>query len=161
MNNYRSISSNRFTEVLAEKAGHFRVLEFSESTRTSAEAAQQIGCSLGQIVKSLIFKGQDSQKPVLVLASGSNRVDEKLLAGYLGEKVDRANPEFVREMTGYAIGGVPPFGFSRHIYTYLDSDLLQYKSIWAAAGSPHSVFELTPDELKSFSLAQIVQIASK
>lgn len=161
MNKSRSSSSFRFKDLLAEKGDHFRVVEFTESTRTSIEAAERVGCSLGQIVKSLVFKGHASHRPVLVLVSGSNRVDEKLLTGFLGEKVDRADAEFVRQVSGYAIGGVPPFGFPEPIVTYLDSDLLQYPSVWAAAGTPHSVFELTPVELVSLTSAQVVSISTK
>ena len=88
----------------------YKVIEFTESTRTAQEAADRVGCLLGQIVKSLIFKGSTSNKGLLVLTSGSNRVDENKIAQYVGESIGRADPEFVRTVTGYAIGGVPPIG---------------------------------------------------
>jgi len=134
-------------DALREMGFDLTVIEFKESTRTSAEAAERVGCTIGQIVKSLIFKGQTTGKPVLVLTSGANRVDEKRISQYAGERIGRAEPEFVRSATGFAIGGVPPAGHAQAMETYLDEDLLQYDTVWAAAGTPNAVFELTPGEL--------------
>lgn len=142
-----SPSARKVQQALADQGFGCHVMEFAESTRTSQEAADRIGCKLKQIVKSLVFKGIASGKPILVLASGANRVDEKLVGALAGEGIGRATPDFVREVTGFAIGGVPPLGHARAMETWLDEDLLQYATVWAAAGTPNAVFRLTPDDL--------------
>lgn len=134
------------------------VIENTESARTAQEAADRVGVTLGQIVKSLIFQGKISGKPILVLTSGSNLVDEKRIKEFAGEKIRRANPDFVREVTGYAIGGVPPIGHTQQIETYIDEDFLQYDLIWAAGGTPNAVFELTPDDLHKMTMGKILPI---
>jgi prolyl-tRNA editing enzyme YbaK/EbsC (Cys-tRNA(Pro) deacylase) len=136
----------------------YKIIEFQDSTRTSAEAANRVGCQIGQIVKSLIFRGQDSGQPLLVLTSGANRVDEGLIGRYSGETIGRANADFVRLTTGFAIGGVPPVGYPQPVNTYLDEDLLQYKKIWAAAGNPNAVFELTPTALIKLTSGKVVRV---
>ncbi len=135
------------------------VVEHQQTTRTSAEAAQAVGCAVGQIAKSLVFRGKRSGRPVLVIASGANRVDEKKIAGWLGEKVDKPDADFVRARTGFAIGGIPPVGHVEPIPTLIDPDLLQYDFIWAAAGTPNAVFQLTPAELVVMTGGQLVAIA--
>lgn len=127
------------------------VVTFSESTRSAQDAADTIGCSVAQIVKSLIFRGKTSQRPILVLASGVNRVDEKKIAALVGEPIERADADFVRSATGYAIGGVPPLAHAQALTAFIDEDLLQYAELWAAAGSPNSVFKLSPDDLSRLS----------
>jgi prolyl-tRNA editing enzyme YbaK/EbsC (Cys-tRNA(Pro) deacylase) len=134
------------------------IIEFQESTRTSADAAARVDCQIGQIVKSLIFRGQASGKPVLVLTSGANRVDENRISQYAGEFIGRADAEFVRATTGFVIGGVPPVGHDQPLETYLDEDLLQYTKIWAAAGTPNAVFELTPVALEKMTGAKVVKV---
>jgi len=134
-------------KVQAILGNGFRVVEFEESTRTSADAAAAIGCSVAQIAKSVIFRGSASGRPVLVVASGVNRVDERKIAALLGEKVKSADADFVREKTGYVIGGVPPVAHAIPPVTFLDSDLQRLGKIWAAAGTPNAVFELTWDDL--------------
>jgi len=134
------------------------VIEFVGSTRTSAEAAARVGCTLGQIAKSLVFHGQVTGQPVLVITSGANRVDESKVSGLLGEPIGRADAEFVRTATGFAIGGVPPLGHSQPITTYIDEDLLKYANIWGAAGTPNAVFELTPEELIKITMGTVVQV---
>lgn len=124
------------------------IKEFTDSTRTAQDAADAIGCSVAQIVKSLLFV-VDGQ-PTMVLVSGSNRLDEKKLATLCGvgrKKVERGNAEIVREATGFAIGGVPPFGHKYKLPTYIDEDFQQFEIIWAAAGTPNAVFAITPDDL--------------
>jgi prolyl-tRNA editing enzyme YbaK/EbsC (Cys-tRNA(Pro) deacylase) len=135
-----------------------RVIEFPESTRTSAEAAAAVGCTVGQIAKSLVFQTKTTKQAVLVIASGSNRVDEKRLAALLDEKLQKPDAEFVRQQTGFVIGGVPPVGHSQPLLTYIDEDLLQYREIWAAAGHPNAVFQLTPAELVNMTNGQVVAI---
>jgi prolyl-tRNA editing enzyme YbaK/EbsC (Cys-tRNA(Pro) deacylase) len=123
------------------------VVELPGSTRTAVEAAQAVGCQVGQIVKSLVFKAKRSQRPILVVASGQNRVDERRVEALIGEPLGKADADFVRERSGFVIGGVPPVGHSEEIETFIDEDLLQYEEIWAAAGTPHAVFRLTPADL--------------
>jgi prolyl-tRNA editing enzyme YbaK/EbsC (Cys-tRNA(Pro) deacylase) len=123
------------------------VIELPASTRTSVEAAQAVGCQVGQIAKSLVFKTQRTQRPILVIASGANRVDESKLARLVGEPLVKADADFIREHTGFAIGGVPPVGHLETLETYIDQDLFNYEAIWAAAGTPHAVFRLTPADL--------------
>lgn len=134
------------------------VVVFADSTRTAAEAAQAVGCEVGQIVKSLVFKGKQSHRPVLVETSGVNRVNERCVSEEVGEPIEKADAEFVRQHTGFAVGGVPPVGHSEQIETFIDEDLLQYEQIWAAAGSPHAVFRLSPDELKLLTGGKVIAI---
>ncbi|GAC1566922.1 MAG: YbaK/EbsC family protein [Ktedonobacteraceae bacterium] len=134
------------------------VVVFPASTRTANEAAQAVGCQVGQIVKSLVFKGTATHKPVLALVSGSNRVNEQRLGTQVGEKIEKADADFVRQHTGFAVGGVPPVAHSERLDTYIDEDLLQYDEIWAAAGDPHTVFQLLPGDLKRLTGGQVVSI---
>lgn len=128
--------------------GPWRVVCFDASTRTSEEAAAAIGCATAHIAKSLVFREKLSNRAVLVIASGINRVDEKRVAALVGEKIERADPDFVRRTSGFAIGGVPPFGHAEPpLNILIDEDLLQYGEIWAAAGAPNAVFRLTPADL--------------
>ncbi len=136
------------------------MVEFEESTGTSAEAAAAIGCTLAQIAKSLVFRSA-SGKSVLVVASGVNRVDEKKVGRIIGEKIGRADADFVREMTGYAIGGVPPVGHRSQPLVLLDSDLNAFSEIWAAAGTPNAVFKLTPAQLQSLTGGAFADIAMR
>ena len=123
------------------------IKEFSASTRTSADAAAAIGCSVAQIAKSLVFRAKPSGRAILEMASGANRVDEAKLAEALGETIGKADADFVRAETGFAIGGVAPVGHGLRLKTFVDQDLMAFEEIWAAAGSPNSVFRLTPAEL--------------
>ena len=134
------------------------MIEFAESTRTAEEAAQRAGCHIGQIVKSMVFKRKDTGGPVLVLTSGSNRVDEQRLAAHLGEAVERAEPDLVRAATGYAIGGVPPIGHATQIQSVLDEDLLRFDLVWAAAGNPKAMFSVAPQTLREMSGAVVLRI---
>jgi prolyl-tRNA editing enzyme YbaK/EbsC (Cys-tRNA(Pro) deacylase) len=127
------------------------VREFPQGTRTAADAAAAIGCEVGAICKSLVFRVGD--EPLLVIASGANRVDE---ARFGAVKADAA---FVREHTGYAIGGVPPYGHARPLRTIVDEDLLAYATVWAAAGTPSSVFPLAPDELVRRTGASVERVS--
>ena len=153
-----SPTAQRVQDLLTARGFACKVIEFAESTRTSQEAADRAGCSLGQITKSLIFKGRISGKPILVLTSGANRVDEKRLGELAGEPITRPDAEFVRSITGFAIGGVPPLGHAQPMETYLDEDLLQYPTIWAAAGTANAIFELTPKQLAEMTGGKVVQV---
>jgi len=134
-------------KVQAVLGDNFEVLEFDAGTRTAADAAAAVGCEVAEIAKSLLFRARDSGRPVLVVASGVNRVDEKKVATVIGEKISRADADFVRENTGFAIGGVPPIGHAVAPLTLIDEDLLKLETIWAAAGTPNAVFKLSPVEL--------------
>jgi prolyl-tRNA editing enzyme YbaK/EbsC (Cys-tRNA(Pro) deacylase) len=151
-------TAQKVQDILLGLGTDSKVVEFTESTRTAQEAADRVGCQLGQIVKSMIFKGQASNKGILVLTSGSNRVDEKSIKQYAGESIARADPDFVRSVTGFAIGGVPPVGHAQALETYIDEDLLQYEKVWAAAGTPNAVFELPSADLARITLGKIVRV---
>ncbi len=153
-----SPSAQKVQDALTALGLPCRVIEHLESTRTAQEAADRVGVTLGQIVKSLVFRGKTSGKGMLILTSGANRVDEKIICQLAGEPIGRADPEFVRAMTGYAIGGVPPLAHQQPMETYLDQDLLQYDVIWAAAGTPNAVFELTPAMLQAMTSGRVVPV---
>ena len=153
-----SPSAQRVDDALRALGYEFNIIEHAESTRTAQEAADRAGCELGQIVKSMIFKGKESGKPILVLTSGANRVDEKRISQYAGEAIGRADPDFVRAVTGFAIGGVPPLGHSQKVETYLDEDFLQYDTVWAAAGNPNAIFELPTETLRKITDAKVVRV---
>jgi Cys-tRNA(Pro) deacylase len=135
-----------------------QVVEHEASTRTAVEAAEAAGCEVGQIVKSLVFRLQPANQAVLVLVSGPNRVHEKHLGRLLGGTLERPDADFVREVSGYAIGGVPPVGNKTPMPTYVDEDLLQYTAVWAAAGTPNAVFQVAPQELVRMCGGQVVDI---
>lgn len=135
-----------------------RVVEMAQSTRTAEDAAAACGCAVGQIIKSLVFRGRQSGKPVLLLVSGANRVDQAGVAAAIGEALDRPDATFVREVTGFAIGGIPPFGHAQSLPTWLDEDLLKYETVWAAAGSPEAVFEVDPRRLAEVTGATVVNV---
>ncbi|MDX9991689.1 MAG: YbaK/EbsC family protein [Anaerolineales bacterium] len=153
-----SASAQKVQNALTGRGMALKVIEFLESTRTSAEAAERVAVSLGQIAKSLIFRGKTSGQPVLVIASGANRVDEKKISALLAEKIGRADPDFAREATGFVIGGIPPCGHTHPIPTFLDADLFQYERIWAAAGTPNAVFELTPQQLAELTGGTVADV---
>lgn len=152
-----SPSAQKVQDVLHSLGFSCVVLELSDTTRSAEEAAQAIGCQVGQIAKSLVFQTV-SGKPVLVIASGSNRVNEKKLVDLVGEPVKKATPDFVREQTGFVIGGVPPIGHKGALLTFVDADLLKCSEIWAAAGHPHAVFKLSPDGLVKMTAGRVVDI---
>ena len=134
------------------------VVELPQITRSAVEAAQAIGCTVAQIAKSLVFRTRNSQRPILVIASGVNRVNEKIITALVGEPIERPDADYVRLRTGFAIGGVPPLGHNERLDTYIDADLLQLTDLWAAAGTPFAVFKLTPDILIHITGGQVVSI---
>lgn len=138
----------------------FEVLEFEESTRTAADAAAAIGCEVAQIAKSMIFRAADSDRPVLVIASGSVRVDPDKVAALLDEEVKRASPEFVRDNTGFAIGGVAPVAHRVEPVVLIDESLFDLNCLWAAAGTPNAVFRLLPDDLLRLTGGVVADIAA-
>jgi prolyl-tRNA editing enzyme YbaK/EbsC (Cys-tRNA(Pro) deacylase) len=146
-------------KVQAALGDGFEVLEFEATTRTAADAAAAIGCTVAQIAKSLIFRGADSNRPVLVVASGVHRVDETKVAQAVGEGIARADAEFVREATGFAIGGVPPVGHVNPPIVVIDEQLMAFPEIWAAAGTPNAVFRLAPSDLIELTGGRVAAVA--
>ncbi|MBI2785582.1 MAG: YbaK/EbsC family protein [Legionella longbeachae] len=154
-----SKSAQSVQQALAEKGLVFEVIELSSSTRTANDAANSIGCDVAQIMKSLLFRTAKTNQPVLVLASGSNRVNEKMIEQRVGEKIIKADANFTREITGFAIGGVPPIGHKQTItHIFIDEDLLQHNILWAAAGTPNAVFSLSSKEIETLTHGQVIAI---
>jgi prolyl-tRNA editing enzyme YbaK/EbsC (Cys-tRNA(Pro) deacylase) len=153
-----SASAKKVQDALSALGLSLQVVELPGSTRTAVEAAQAVGCQVGQIVKSLVFKAKRSERPILVVASGQNRVDEKKIEALIGEPLGKADADFVRQHTGFVIGGVPPVGHLERLETFVDQDLLQFAEIWAAAGTPHAVFRLTPEDLVKMTGGTIANI---
>jgi prolyl-tRNA editing enzyme YbaK/EbsC (Cys-tRNA(Pro) deacylase)/protein tyrosine phosphatase (PTP) superfamily phosphohydrolase (DUF442 family) len=153
-----SDSAQRVQNALSAHGFTLAVVELPQTTRTAADAAAAVGCSVGQIVKSLIFRGAQSGRAVLVLASGSNRVDEPAVAGPLGEPLAKADADFVRAHTGFVIGGVPPVGHNESMPTFVDEDLMAYDVLWAAAGTPNAVFKLTPADLLRLTQGIVIRL---
>ncbi|MBY0293629.1 MAG: YbaK/EbsC family protein [Alphaproteobacteria bacterium] len=153
-----SKSAQSVQNTLLEKDLEFIVIELPSSTRTAVEAAETIGCDVAQIIKSLVFRAKQSHKPILVLASGINRVNEKILSELVGEKIEKADADFTRKVTGFAIGGVPPVGHSQPIETFIDEDLLKFNKLWAAAGTPNAVFSLDSVNLKDLTQGKVAAI---
>jgi len=147
-------SARRVQAALRELGLDAQVVELADSTRTASEAAAAVGCELGAIVKSLVFRGAESGKPVLALVSGDRRADEGALARALGEPVERADADWVRDVTGYAFGGVPPVGHPAPVRTLIDDGLLRFHVVWAAAGTPRTVFPIAPGELARVTSAR-------
>jgi prolyl-tRNA editing enzyme YbaK/EbsC (Cys-tRNA(Pro) deacylase) len=153
-----SPSAQKVQDALASLGLALQVVELPASTRTAVEAAQAVGCQVGQIVKSLVFKAKRSGQPILVVASGANRVDERKIEALLGEPLGKADADFVRQRTGFVIGGVPPLGHLEKLSTFIDQDLLQYAEIWAAAGTPNAVFRLSPLHLVQMTAGTVLDL---
>jgi prolyl-tRNA editing enzyme YbaK/EbsC (Cys-tRNA(Pro) deacylase) len=151
-------SVRRVQEALAAAGGGHTVIALEQSARTSAEAARAVGCRVDQIAKSLVFRGAATQRAVLVIASGVNRVDEAKVAALIDEPVARADAEFVRARTGFAIGGVAPVAHAEPLTILIDEDLLQWPEIWAAAGHPNTVFRLTPADLVRMTGGRVASV---
>ena len=153
-----SPSAQKVQQALNAFGLPLHVLELPASTRSAVEAAQAIGCRVEQIAKSLIFRSSLSGRPVLVIASGPNRVNEMKIGELLGEPIGKADADFVRQRTGFAIGGVPPVGHAEPLETFIDEDLLKLDEIWAAAGTPNAVFRLTPLDLVNITSGRVVAV---
>ena len=149
-------SAQQVQNKLIELGYANKVIELPDSTRTAQEAADTIGCDVAHIAKSIIFRLKNNDKPLLVIASGVNRINEKQIKTHLNDSIGKADADFVREHTGFVIGGVPPLGHIESIITLIDEDLLQFKEIWAAAGHPRAVFRLTPEELVQMTKGQVI-----
>lgn len=153
-----SASAQRVQDTLRALGFDYEVQESQHVTRTAAEAAEVVGCTVGQIAKSLIFKTGATGRGVLVITSGANRVDERLIAAELGEQIGKGDAEFVRQQTGFAIGGIPPVGHREPLVIFVDQDLLQYDQIWAAAGTPNALFKLLPGDLVRMTGGRVVAV---
>ncbi|MCZ6577674.1 MAG: YbaK/EbsC family protein [Gammaproteobacteria bacterium] len=151
-------SARKFQTALIARGFQCEVVELPDATRTAPQAAQAIGCAVAQIAKSLVFKGRRTDKAILVIASGANRVDEAKLGELVAEPVEKANAHFARERTGFVIGGIAPTCHTESIATFIDEDLLQHAEIWAAAGTPHALFKLTPSHLRKMTGGQVAAI---
>lgn len=151
-------SAERVRQALIALGHAPDIREFGETTRTSADAAAAIGCTVGQIAKSVVFRAAGSNRAVLIIASGANRVNEKLVADALDERIVKADAAFVRDKTGFAIGGVAPVGHTEAPVVIIDADLLQYPEIWAAAGTPNAVFRLTPAALVAMTGGRVIAV---
>jgi prolyl-tRNA editing enzyme YbaK/EbsC (Cys-tRNA(Pro) deacylase) len=146
-------------ESLSKLQLECKVLELPSSARTASDAVSSIGCDIAQIVKSLIFKTKNTHKPVLVLASGPNQVDVKQIEAYLDESITKADASFVREVTGFAIGGIPPIGHKNIIdLIYIDQDLTDLDEVWAAAGTPNAVFCIKSQDLLKATSGKIINV---
>lgn len=148
----------RVAEAASALGLDIRVVELPDSARTAEEAAAACGCAVAEIVKSLVFRGATSGKPVLLLVAGSNRVDEAVVAGPIGEALERMPGKEVREATGFAIGGIPPFGHATPLAVFIDEDLLAHERVWAAAGTPHAVFAVAPRALTEAVGARVIRM---
>ena len=153
-----SKSAQSVQDALSAKGLEIKVVELPASARTAEEAARAIGCTIAQIVKSIVFRTKHTNRAILVLASGVNRINEKTIANHVGEDIEKADADFTRDATGFAIGGIPPVGHQRKIMTFIDEDLLQFKELWAAAGTPHAVFSLDSSAIQDLTNGQVISI---
>ena len=152
-------SADSVQKALDDLKMQCKVVELPSSTRTASDAASSIGCDIAQIAKSLIFKTKDTNKTVLILASGVNQVDCRAIESACGEKIVKADADFVREVTGFAIGGIPPIGHKTSIeFIYIDEDLLKLDELWAAAGTPNAVFSITSSDLIKATNGRVLKI---
>jgi prolyl-tRNA editing enzyme YbaK/EbsC (Cys-tRNA(Pro) deacylase) len=155
-----SASVERVRRALAHAGLAPRIVELPGAARTAKAAAGFLGCEVGQIANSLVFRGERSERALLVMSSGARRVDTARLAAVAGEPVGKADAEFVRLHTGFAIGGVPPVGHASRLRTFVERSLAAYREIWAAGGHPHTVFCLTYDELVRITCGEQVEVAA-
>ena len=151
-------AARRVQEALRARGLDSEVRHMRQTTRTAEEAAAACGCAVGQIVKSLVFRGSQSGKPYLLLVSGANRVDEKAVAERIGEALRRPDAQYVRDVTGFAIGGIPPLGHDSPLDTYIEEALLAWDVVWAAAGTPDAVFPIAPARLAEAVGANIIAV---
>ena len=153
-----SATAQRVQDALDGAGVATRIVEYDVPARTSAEAAEVLGCTVAQIAKSLVFRAQ-SGRAILVIASGANRVDEKKIAALAGEPIGKADAAFVREVTGYAIGGIPPLAHANPLRAFVDRNLLSYDTVYAAGGTPHAMFPIKPADLVRVASAELADTA--
>ncbi len=153
-----SSSAQKIQDALIARGFDYRVVESAQPTRTSADAARLVGCGVAQIAKSLVFRTATTARAVLVIASGANRVNESHIGQLVGEPIVKAEADFVREQTGFVIGGIPPLGHAHPMDVFIDDDLLRHDAVWAAAGTPNSLFRLVPSDLVRMSGGRIARV---
>ena len=153
-----SEGARRVQRVLNAHGLEAEVVELPQSTRTAKEAAEAVGCGVGQIAKSIVFRTCQSQEPILVIASGPNRINEEKISELVSGPIEKPNADFVKGVTGFPIGGVAPVGHLRQPQVFIDEELFQYDEIWAAAGTPHAVFRLTPHELEKITGGRVISV---
>jgi prolyl-tRNA editing enzyme YbaK/EbsC (Cys-tRNA(Pro) deacylase) len=153
-----SASARKVQDAIAARGFSNAVFELAVPVRTAADAAAAVGCDVAQIAKSLIFRAERTGRCVLVITSGANRVDVNRIGALLGEPIGKADPDFVRSSTGFAIGGIPPLGHATPPVTFIDEDLMRLEAIWAAAGHPNALFRLTPAELARMADGTVVRV---
>ncbi len=153
-----STSAQRVQDALKAHELDCEVAELPQSTRSAKEAAEAVGCSVAQIAKSIVFKSKETGRPVLVIASGPNRINEETISSLVSEPVKMASPDFVKSKTGFSIGGVAPVGHLEKPEIFIDEDLFKHKEIWAAAGTPHAVFRLTPKDLVDITGGRVISV---
>ena len=152
-------SAQKVQDAIRARGFAYDVFELTVPVRTSADAAREVGCEVAQIAKSIIFRAADG-RGVLVIASGANRVNEAAVTALIGQPIGRATPEFVREVTGYAIGGIPPVGHATELVTLIDEDLLKLDAVWAAAGHPNALFRMEPADRPQLSGGRVATVAA-
>ncbi|HEY3064301.1 MAG TPA: YbaK/EbsC family protein [Methylomirabilota bacterium] len=153
-----SPGAQKVQDALAALGLPHEIVELARPARTAVEAAAAVGCGVGQIAKSLVFRGAQSGRPILVIASGANRVNEHTVAALVAEPIEKADADFVRERTGFAIGGVPPLAHTHPVEPLIDEDLVAHAEIWAAAGHPNTVFKVSPGDLLTMTRGRVVRI---
>lgn len=151
-------SAQKVQDALRDLGLVSEVVESAEPTRTSAEAARLVGCQVGQIAKSLVFKTAQTGRAVLVITSGANTVNEFRVGMHVKEALGKAPAAFVRQVTGFAIGGIPPVAHATPLQTFIDQDLMKHAEIWAAAGTPNALFRLTPADLVKVTGGQVIRV---
>jgi prolyl-tRNA editing enzyme YbaK/EbsC (Cys-tRNA(Pro) deacylase) len=151
-------SAQKVQDALRDLGLASEVVESAEPTRTSAEAARLVGCQVGQIAKSLVFKTAQTGRAVLVITSGANTVNEFRVGMHVKEALGKAPAAFVRQVTGFAIGGIPPVAHATPLQTFIDQDLMKHAEIWAAAGTPNALFRLTPADLVKVTGGQVIRV---
>jgi len=158
MPNRLNTSVRKVEKALKAHGLECKVMTMKETTRSAQDAANSLSCQVEQIVKSLVFMTKKTKKPILVLASGANRVNPKKIRNFLSEPIRMAAPDFVRSKTGFVVGGIPPLGHSSSLETFIDEDLLKYPEIWAAAGSSNTMFKLSPDDLQKITQGRVISV---
>lgn len=158
MSEGQSSSARKVENALNEHNLEFRVVDLSDSVKNIQDAADKLGCELSQIAVSTLYRGKESKTPVLVIASSKNHINERKLKSVLGEKVEKPEPEFILEETGFESGSIPPVGHNKDIITLIDEDLMEYNVIWVEAGIPHALFSLTPKELLEITNGEIIDL---
>ncbi|MCR4421690.1 MAG: YbaK/EbsC family protein [Spirochaetales bacterium] len=150
--------SDRVIKQLEKQKLDTEIIIFDQTTKTAKDAALALNCKVSQIVKSLVFKIKNEDEPIIILVSGANRVDEIKVSQIIGKQIEKADADFVRDRTGFAIGGVPPIGHKNIIDIYMDKELLNFKFVWAAAGTPNSVFKISSNDLLEITKAKIIEV---